>query len=136
MSPEQALGAHTIGVQSDIWSLGVTLYEMATGELPHLFSRTGTEAGSSISFAAITAYMRLIIETEPRLFSSHEMALKGAYPPWFITLVDRMLSKDPARRPMALEVLLASHAENTRLSIGFASIPSYLAATHALNPKA
>jgi eukaryotic-like serine/threonine-protein kinase len=43
MSPEQALG-EPVGLQSDLYSLGVVLYEMLTGNLPH-------EADSPIALA-------------------------------------------------------------------------------------
>jgi serine/threonine protein kinase len=80
MSPEQAQGRSTDG-RSDIFSLGVMLFEMATGRRP--FS-----GDSSISL--ITAILR---DTPPSVTD-----IRPALPIEFARIVRRCLQKDPERR--------------------------------------
>ena len=80
MSPEQAEGA-TVDARSDIFSLGVVLYEMATATRPF----RGNSAMSIIS-AILKDTPRSIAELRPDL------------PPDFHRIVRRCLAKEPARR--------------------------------------
>lgn len=132
MSPEQARGAHEVTVQSDLWSLGVTLYELITGELPHAFARTGIEQGSSLSVQSIGNYMHMIINESPRLLSTHPASAN--YPAWFVQLVDRMLNKEPHCRPLSLELLRAFLTEDARMPLSFFTLPPYLENTVAVKP--
>ena len=80
LSPE-ALNGHAVDVQTDIWSLGVTLYELLVGQRPFI-GDTLTEVLAAI-----------LTQATPDL-----AAYRQDIPPALADLIGRMLQKDPQKR--------------------------------------
>ncbi len=82
MSPEQARGKKDLDHRTDIWSLGVVLYEALTGSTPHGHVETFGELILQICSAV------------PR----HVQELAPWVPPEVAAIVHRALALDPAQR--------------------------------------
>ena len=89
MSPEQASG-QIVGSASDVFALGIVLYELATGSHPF---KSETMIG----------YLHAITSQTPPSMTS----LKSHLPPALDELIFRMLDKDANSRPTATEVTQA-----------------------------
>jgi len=90
MAPEQMQGSTEIDARTDIWALGVVLYELCTGESP-FFAET---------MAAI--YGR-VIAVEP----ASPCTLNADVPEALANVIERCLSKDPSARPSSVAELAA-----------------------------
>lgn len=83
MSPEQARGDQDVDTSSDVYSLGVVLYELLTGRLPYDVLRKPVHEA-----------IRTILEVEPTPISAYDDGLRGDVE----TIVHHALNKEKERR--------------------------------------
>jgi serine/threonine-protein kinase len=103
MSPEQMRSSASVDARSDIWSLGVTLYEALCGEPP-------------FSASSITEVCALVLEGEPRPVHERNPGVERG----LADLVMRCLRKSPDERPQTvaeLAVALSPYAPSSTRSL-------------------
>lgn len=101
MSPERIKGAK-YSVKSDVWSLGLTLLELAIGRFP--FDTDGSSAGTRASagpMGILDLLQKIVNEPAPRLPKNK------AFPPSLEKMIERCLIKDPDLRPSPQELLVS-----------------------------
>lgn len=87
-SPEQCRTPHRVDIRADIYSLGVTLYQLASGETPY--------AGKT----SVETILNVLNQEPPSL--EH---LAGELTPQFRELLRSMMAKDPEARPRDAKTL-------------------------------
>ena len=81
MSPEQLRSAKTVDARTDIWAIGVIIYELLTGAVPFVAE-------------TVTQLTAMVLQDPPRPLEE----LRKDLPPGLSRVVARCLEKDPAKR--------------------------------------
>jgi len=99
ISPEQVAGEGAVGPQSDLYSLGCTLYRLLAGAPPFSGPEYSTPARKLMAH----------VQSGPPPIGK----LRPDVAPQIVDLVERLMAKDPARRPKSAADVAAILEKNT-----------------------
>jgi mitogen-activated protein kinase kinase len=95
MAPERIQGS-PYTVKSDVWSVGLSLMELAIGKFPFAGSADDDDAGGPQGI--LDLLQQIVLEPAPKLPKS------DAFPSILEDMIAKCLLKDPAERPTPLEL--------------------------------
>ena len=126
MSPEKFSDNSTITTQSDVYSLGIMLFEVLAGRVPFALDPNAYESNpTEASYFIMKAHKEALPpEIEPLRREAFEKANPGQtyvkdYPPELEAIIRRCLEKDPAKRYPNAKVLYEEIKKITIVNNGF-----------------
>lgn len=106
MAPERIKG-DKYSIKSDVWSVGLTLMELAIGRFPFDASDSvaGERASAPVMGGILDLLQQIVLEPAPRLPES------DAFPPYLHDMLAKCLIKNPDERPSPRQ-LYVSHFDH------------------------
>lgn len=106
MAPERIQGS-PYTVKSDVWSVGLSIMELAIGKFP--FSGSGDDDEPGGPQGILDLLQQIVLEPAPKLPKS------DAFPSILEDMVAKCLLKDPAERPTPKELYVSSMLKFSKL---------------------
>jgi tetratricopeptide (TPR) repeat protein/tRNA A-37 threonylcarbamoyl transferase component Bud32 len=119
LSPEQARGGENVDHRTDIYAVGVMLYELCTGKKPFFADHP------------IAVLLKIVTETPPRPSS-----VRPDLPPWLERVIVRAMQRAPSDRFASAEEMAAALTPETRdVTLPIAALPAEGRPAQSLPPS-